>query len=131
MLKVRYEIAFTSASLVVVLGSFSFYLQTFLLYALARVRQLAIPSAKVAGFHMEKFPLSNWHSSTAYCLVHSPFPFDENPRRPRSWDGYPNHYAYVDKVSDTPHLTLYHSASRFFEEPQSLISEGLMEPIEC
>jgi len=116
---------------------------------------LAIPTAaKAVGFHMEKFPLSKWHSGTAYCLVHSPFPYDENPRRPRgallhfrfvgnfieynrsvaemgeAWDGGPHHYAYVDKVSDTPNLTLYHSASRFFEGPQSLISEGLMEPIE-
>jgi hypothetical protein len=38
-----------------------------------------------------------------------------------AWDGGPHHYADVDKVSDTRHLTLYHSASRFFEGPQSLI----------
>lgn len=116
---------------------------------------LAIPSpgGEPIGFQMEKFPLSKWHSGTAYCLVHSPFPFTENPRRPRAallhfrfvgnfieynrsvaqkgeaWDGGPHYDAYADKVCQNPNLTLYHSASRLYEGPHSLITEGLIDPV--
>jgi len=34
-----------------------------------------------AAWPMEKFPLSRWHERTAYCWVHCPFPFDENPSK--------------------------------------------------
>lgn len=128
------------------------------LYCYTRSRtfgNLGIPSAngQLVGFHMEKFPLTKWHSRTAYCLVHCPFPLDENPRRPRgallhfrfvgnfveynqsvaelaeAWDGGPHHFAYVETISKNPNVTLYHPDSCFYEGPHSLISQGLMTPV--
>jgi hypothetical protein len=103
--------------------------------------------------HMDKFPLSKWHDRTAYCWVHWPFPFDENPSHQlgtllhfrflgdfakfnrsiaelgEAWDGGLSYRKYADKVVQEPQLSFYHAGSRHYRAPCTLISEGFMEPI--
>jgi hypothetical protein len=105
-------------------------------------------------WEMDKFPLSKWHDRTAYCWVHCPFPFDENPSHPfgtllhfrflgnfvefnrsiaelgEAWDGGFTYRNYADKVVQQPLLSLYHAGSRYYRGASTLISEGFMEPID-
>jgi len=114
---------------------------------------IAPDNDKPLGFHMEKFPLSKWSERTAYCCVHYPFPFNENPSTPLGillhfrfvgkfvefnksvaglgevWDGGSSYRAYADKVEQNHGLSLYHASSRQYEGPESLISEGFLHSI--
>jgi len=115
---------------------------------------IAADGEKPIGFHMEKFPLSKWNDRTAYCCVHCPFPFTENPPTAlgmllhfrfvgkfiefnkscaglgEAWDGGSSYQAYADKLRQNPNLSLYHAHSRYYYGPQALISEGLMQAID-
>jgi len=110
--------------------------------------------AESSAWPMEKFPLSRWHDRTAYCWVHCPFPFDENPSHQfgallhfrflgnfvefnRSvaelgevWDGGLSYRKYADKVVQQPLFSLYHAGSQHYHGARTLISEGFMEPID-
>jgi hypothetical protein len=104
-------------------------------------------------FTMAKFPLSKWNNKTAYCLIHFPHPLDENPSHQlaallhfkflgnfhkytrsvaelgQAWNGGRDWADYADTVERRPKLSLYHTDSRFYEGPRSLIRESFIEPL--
>ena len=104
-------------------------------------------------FHMEKFPLSKWTDKTAYCNIHSPYPFADNPSRQlaallhfKFVGGFQEynravarlgqaamrgaeHAGYAETIERQNDLCLFHENSRLYEGPRSLIHEGFIEPL--
>lgn len=124
---------------------------------LARSARLGSPIAGESGrvkHLMDKFPLSFWHEGTAYCSVHQPYPFEENPKKQlgallhfkfagdvvssnrsiarvgEAWMGGIENAWYADAFEANRSLSFWHAQSKRFESPFSLIEEGLLDPID-
>ena len=105
------------------------------------------------GFNMGKFPLAKWNDKTAYCCIHCPHPFDENPtyqlaallhfkflgnfeaynrsvlQLGQAFMGGAQQAGYVDTIEREPTLSLYHKNSCVYEGPHSLIREGFIQAL--
>ena len=124
---------------------------------LARSRRLGSPLAETGRpvrYLMDKFPLSYWHEGTAYCSVHQPYPFAENPLLPsgallhfkfvgdvighnrsvadigEAWCGAIENRWYADLLEANETRSFYHDASLRYRNPQTLIDEGFINPLD-
>ena len=124
---------------------------------LSRARRFGSPLARdgrPVKHLMDKFPLSLWHSGTAYCSVHQPYPFRENPghamgallhfkfsgdfvaynksvaRMGEAWCGAIENAWYVDQIERGHAVSFYHSGSKRYVSPRTLIDENFIEPID-